>query len=354
LTSNSVIHTDVLVVGAGPAGLAAALAARSCAATVVVSGRMACRPPGLTHEILPGGTRAIIAALGLADASVGPCITPLQRLSSAWGPSLPQAAAWTMEHYAGWYVIDRNAFDRALLHRALNAQIGYRRATVRKISTTRGGGHLVEYDRGPAIDCRFIIDATGRHCSVARRLGAKVQIAHRLFTVASRVKDSQDLFETATAVIFTVPNGWSFTFPIAENVCLAQFFMSPIRNRSCAAIRTGQINGDCVRTASTAITDPLTGDGWLAVGDAAVALDPIASTGLTMALKSGLRGGLAAVSALSCDSNSVAEYAASLRAYFRAFLAERRRLYAMETKFSGEDFWQEQLMNDAHLGVSSI
>lgn len=335
-------RTDVLVIGAGPAGVAAALAVRSRETSVVVTGRPARRPAGLSHEVLPGGARPIIGALGVADADVYACTAPLRCFSSTWGTLNAQLATRTMEHYGGWYVIDRTGFDRMLLRHALTTQVRYRPAALRRITATPGG-YVVECDDGRAIACRFIIDATGRRCAVARRLGAHVRVAHRLFAVASRVNDADRLFDAATAVIATAAHGWSFTLPVAENICLAQSFAS-LRSVNRAVIAAIRLNSDCVRAASTTVTDPLAGDRWLTVGDAAIALDPVASSGLAMALKSGIRGGLAAASALLGDNSAIAEFTEALHGYFTAFLAERQQLYAMERRFGAEDFWQEQVL----------
>jgi flavin-dependent dehydrogenase len=61
-------------------------------------------------------------------------------------------------------------------------------------------------------------------------------------------------------------------------------------------------------TAHSCWTAPSAGPGWLAVGDAALACDPLSSQGLFNALYSGLMAARALRSALAGDTDALADY----------------------------------------------
>src|SRR5262249_56171133 len=72
--------------------------------------------------------------------------------------------------------------------------------------------------------------------------------------------------------------------------------------------------------AGSARLDRVGGNGWLAIGDAVMAVDPIASQGLVMALATGLAAG----------ETSLDDYAAFVETSWRAYARMRRACYIAE------------------------
>ncbi len=149
---------DVVVVGAGPAGSAAALAARRAGATVLLldrSGFPRDKPcgDGIAAEALD-----VLVDLGVPDAAAGYPPVPRLRLVAPGGAAvarpLPRPA----------HTVPRRVFDARLVAAATRAGADLRRHTVRAITHT---------DRGVTVDGRFharaLIGADGA-ASTARRL----------------------------------------------------------------------------------------------------------------------------------------------------------------------------------------
>src|SRR4029434_4989904 len=63
-----------------------------------------------------------------------------------------------------------------------------------------------------------------------------------------------------------------------------------------------------VVAANSSRLDSVSGHGWLAVGDAAMAFDPLSSQGLMHALASGMRAGEALHSCLAGEAAAMGEY----------------------------------------------
>ena len=84
--------------------------------------------------------------------------------------------------------------------------------------------------------------------------------------------------------------------------------------------------------AGSARLDRVGGDGWLAIGDAAMAVDPIASQGLMIALATGLAAG----------ETSLEDYTAFVETSWRAYARTRRACYAAEERWGNAPFWRRR------------
>ena len=93
-----------------------------------------------------------------------------------------------------------------------------------------------------------------------------------------------------------------------------------------------------VRVASAAShrLTPCTGARWLAVGDAALAVDPLSSGGVSFALRS---AALAADVVLGGDP---AGYQAAIEAAGASYHQLRGEIYGLEPRFAGNPFWNQR------------
>jgi 2-polyprenyl-6-methoxyphenol hydroxylase-like FAD-dependent oxidoreductase len=86
------------------------------------------------------------------------------------------------------------------------------------------------------------------------------------------------------------------------------------------------------------------GRNWLAVGDAALAMDPLSSQGIFNALYTGLRGAQALLQTLSsgADDTPLASYAARLAAIRAAYRCNAVDYYLMEQRWRAQPFWRDR------------
>jgi flavin-dependent dehydrogenase len=84
------------------------------------------------------------------------------------------------------------------------------------------------------------------------------------------------------------------------------------------------------------------GHGWLAVGDAAMAFDPLSSQGLLQALASGIRAGETAVRHLAGESTAVGEYALKTAEIFGEYKRLHAVYYGREGRWPQSIFWQRR------------
>jgi len=174
---------DVVVLGGGPAGAAAAIAMARAGLGVVLLLRPGNAAPARC-ETLPPEIRLPLTELGLWEQfqAGGPVRSP--GFVSAWGgPELGATDTLFNPYGPGWHV-DRGRFDAMLLAAATGAGVTVRRddRLTRVAGGPSGGCELEAVSGGRSVVWRapFLIDATGRAATPARRLGGRRLVFDRL------------------------------------------------------------------------------------------------------------------------------------------------------------------------------
>lgn len=320
---------SVIVAGGGPAGLTVArlLALRGWRVVVAAGGSRAVR----RLELLAPEAMRTIAALGLeallADRAIArPCLG-IRR------PGLRAEFEDFLRHPAGHgYVVDRVRFDACLRDaaRAAGAEI----LPLRVTGLASDGAALRV--RGGAGDgtlplTGILVDATGRAAMVARRKGAGIAFRDRRVAELIEDKDDPDAGDAPAWLDYrSDAGGW--TYRIRGPAGSVQTWR---------VLYGGATTPGAIRTvdASACILSRAAGEGWIAVGDAAMSFDPIASQGLFNALSSALaasglllsREGLTAATAEAWSGAVAATFLesevgrAAIRAAKRSVPAKPRR-----------------------------
>lgn len=370
------LRFDALVAGAGPAGCAAALVLRQAGLRVALIDDTADAERLRVGESLPAAAARLLRRLGiagLADLLAPAEFAPCAANASAWG-----ADTWSFQDAIanpegpGWHLL-RHRFDAALRARAERAGVTRLRGRVQAIrhaaAPGRDGFDLALADRdGDAtgaipLAADWVIDATGRAAAFARAFGAtRERPDTQMAVVGWLVPQPGDT--DATTRIKSAPDGWWYSarLPDGRRVVarhgLPETVAAAVRS---PADHTAALNASgllpwpvpptawlgrlCAVDAGMARTVPAAAPGWLAIGDAAIGFDPLASQGLFFALYSGVRAAETVLGARAAPADTdawLARYCGKIDDVFTATDRSRRYHYASESRFAAEPYWRSR------------
>ncbi len=289
---------------------------------------------------------------------------PVYSVAAAWGsPILRENHAIYSSPGHGWH-LDRAKFDRFIARQAeARGVIVVTGAAVEDVGRTEGGWNL-RVSGGTRLQARFIADATGRTAFLARRLGRSVVSLDPLMGFARFFPDTEK--SDPRTLIEAAPDGWWYTATLTGNQRIATFMTDPDIARVQrvdrepgwreALSQTSYVKAvapaspsidDLVRPAGSAYLEEPSGDGWIAVGDAACAHDPLSGQGITRALRSGILASFA-ITDLLCKGSpmGLARYGRLVRHGWSGYLSARQRYYAEERRWPERSFWQRRIRPD--------
>lgn len=245
------------------------------------------------------------------------------------------------------YHVDRGRFDELLLKHASSTGSrvvqGARVERVEFDDNNFAAGVRIKQDRQERLlRCRLVVDASGRSTVLGSQLRLKRNdplfnqfAVHNWFEGVDR-----DPAETADYIhihVLPQPRAWVWLIPINERVTsvgvvtqgndfvkgnepVAEFFDRHIGSHRQLArqMENARPLHEFTREGNYSyVMDRFAGDGWLLVGDAARFVDPVFSSGVSVAMESAKRAADAIIKALDCgdvSAGSFADYEKTIRA----------------------------------------
>lgn len=347
---------DVLVVGAGPAGSAAALdcSRRGLSVALIEQDRYETRRVG---ETLPPMIRHQLSELGVWERFLDCAPLPSYGIRTAWEGPAPRHQDFVQNPYGcGWHV-DRARFDAMLASAAVQAGAAlFQPARVNSCNKGADGQWVLEAAQDGAVlslSGRMLVDATGRKAMLASRIGGKADVADRLIGAVS----FSDHSETAQwTLIEAVEDGWWYSVPLPGAGMVFAYMtdsdlwmdrkwdellqMAPLTFER-AGCRPVPAPTQIVSAASV-VRCPATGLDWMAIGDAALAFDPLSGQGVFKSIETGVRCGSAMARYLDGDLSALGEYETWIKETYRSYLSTRARFYNSVVRWPESRFWKRR------------
>lgn len=352
-------RADVIVIGAGPAGCAAATVLAACGRAVLLIDR----PSGARRalaESIPPSARRLLSELGMEDAVDAAGFEPWLGNTVWWADEAPRIE--TFPAGATGFQVERDRFDAVLRKVAVNAGAQVLSGLVREISlpevTVETAGAQVR------VAAPWVIDASGRAGVIARR-GLRVNESS-LRTVALagiwRAAGAGPDAQRGHTLVASHADGWAWSVPVAPGRRYFTVMVDPERSRltrdaSSRAVYLAELakvrpfapllaaarleDGPWGADASLYGTRRHAGPGFLLAGDAAACIDPLSSFGVKKALASGWLAGVTVNTILGTSSMQAAALE-FFEARERAVTVGVRRQAARyaETVGVGHPFWE--------------
>jgi flavin-dependent dehydrogenase len=309
---------DCIVIGGGPAGATAGTVLAQHGRRVAILEREAFPRYHIGESLMPY-TWFTFERLGVLDwfeQAACPKKYSVQFVSTTGKVSQPFYFFETIKHPCSttWQVL-RSDFDRMLLDNARDKGADVRQGTVVRdllMDGERAVGVRADSAGGSAtLRADAVIDASGRDTLLASKLGWKRRDPDltkiSLFAYYRGAKRDPGLDEGATTVAYIPEKGWFWYIPLPDDVVSvgvvaeADYLYRDTRDPEAIFAREA---GECIWIADHLSTgtriepvrvtgefsyraESIGGDGFCLAGDAFSFLDPVFSTGVFMALKSG-------------------------------------------------------------------
>jgi flavin-dependent dehydrogenase len=351
------LSCEILVVGGGPAGSAAALRLAQLGHDVCLLER---KPFPRRHvgEALSGGVRAQLEFLGVAaDVEAANFL----RFGSA-------ELSWSTDGFEqkpmdpNGFTVDRALFDQLLLNAARRADVRVLQPAVARQAKKLLRGWRIgaeTNDEIRSIRAQFVIDASGRASFLTRP--RRIETSPRTLALYGYW---QGAGLPATPRIEAGPLQWYWGSPVPGGrfnamvfidsktglrggATLAQHYRALIEaSHLLTGDGTAELSGPVLSCDASSYRDEhCVGEGYLKIGEAAFAIDPLSSSGVQAAIQSALAASVAVHTALSrAAATAVAQsfYAEHVRYAADQHAAWAAQNYREHRRYSEAEFWRRR------------
>jgi len=356
-------YWDLIVLGAGTAGLALATRLAHDKRVLVIEKRSLSDQRPRIGESLPGAASVLLKRLGVWDSFCSGNHRTRGSSVSLWDESFPVWRDALRDPAGAGWIINRTAFEKMLCDEAIKTG-----ATIidncRQYSFSKNDGGWSVHDKQSDQTHRspILIDATGRSASIARRLGVEYTAQDSLLCMYSFLSPQLN-DPDASLRIAADEHGWWYTVQIPGKKRVlayhldignsvrellkepAHFFKqaiaTPLINEVLGNWRMDDIY---FKPAGTSVinVDTLaqTGKGFLPIGDAVIAFDPISSQGLFNALATAESASTAIMDGFPDNPESFHQYCTEIKQVSERYLSHLQQTYAGPVRFANSDFWK--------------
>jgi flavin-dependent dehydrogenase len=323
-------RTDILIIGAGPAGCAAAVSARQAGLeTMLFEVRASAHnAPG---ETMHPGVEPILRKLGVWDDLTA---AGFHRHRGIWRES---GGSRTFMPYGSdsegeWlgFQADRRILHSILRRAASEAGAVFQEATTPSDVILRSGRVNGVVCKGREIRARWVFDATGQRAWLARKLSLRADRPGPLLRARFGWKEGGDRCLEGQPLFRQRKGGWEWFAPLGDD---RTAWVTLDRTPEHGTERSTGDHPD--RQAATGLDmtwrlhPSCAGPGYFLLGDAAVLLDPASSNGVLRALMSGMLAADLVAQVLSGKEEEAASqaYVDWIKALYKHHIDGLRDLY---------------------------
>ncbi|KVG87084.1 NAD(P)/FAD-dependent oxidoreductase [Burkholderia ubonensis] len=362
-------HYKVVVVGGGPAGASCALALARAGVTDVLILEAGTYDSVRIGESIPPESRALLRSLGIEAAFLAQAHEPCYGSCSYWGSDKRGYNDFVLNpHGHGWH-LDRLRFDTLLAThaRAAGTELltGCALLASEPASDTGYMLSIGQADRaGVQIRADFVVDASGARASFARQRGAQRMESNPLVCIAARLSRGETEAPISRLTqLEAVEHGWWYVASIPGDAVVVMLatharvvqtmrlsrpepWYRQLRDASQTWQLVGGLNPDArdlhlqSYPAPSFCLDRLSGDQWLAIGDAASAYDPITAQGIIKSLMNGTAAARAIINKIHGNAHAIMELVDGFRMQYHRYLDMRRYFYCLEQRWPRSEFWR--------------
>lgn len=352
----------VVILGAGVAGCIAALALVPTHKIILLDRQR--EPTFRPGDCLPAAAGRILRQLGVWTAFQAQPHQASLGMQSYWGGPHPTIQDSLRNPDGNAWHLDRSAFEQLLRRTA--QERGAHMITPDSIADAdrQSEQWRLTLESGKALRCDWVIDSGGRRAPFARKLGIQRTVKDNLVAAwAFYSDDYRQGPDRHMARISAAPDGWWYSAPLPHRKRLLAFHSdkdqldtaqwrhaepfiraaqkhSPMAGLIPELSEPDDIHYQGITAANSTRLTHCAGDGWAAVGDAAISFDPLSSQGMYNAMATAMQ-----LATLLQNDEPVAEtYNAQIDRIWSHYLQHRHLYYQMERRWMNEAFWRARVV----------
>lgn len=324
----------------------------------VLLGREEKQRPLALGETLPPSALPLLQSLGLLSLFEAHALKKTTGYHSAWGSNgVTDHNFYFHRPFQHGLKLNKESLLTALEEQQQEYICEGRLSAV----TETGKGIAIDLDDGTRLEGALVVDATGRKRAVSQALGVEEVEKDQLMCFSCHVPTVRVKGLPHGVFVEPFESGWGIVSEISSDTSVMTLFTT--KEHETRSLHTNYENwpelieetehlksfltpSDKVRImgsmANSSYLSNMSGNRWLAIGDAAMAFDPLSSHGITSGVYTAQQA-VEAIIKMQREENPMPlqEYSQTLTRIFDGYYQQKRQLYWQERRWKDSSFWRE-------------
>lgn len=361
------MHSDIVIVGKGIAGLVLSFFLEKKGIRHLILDRKSKVRPFALAETIPPSAMPLLHSPGLIGIFEENSIRKTYGYHSLWGSEKVIDNNFFFQHPYK-YGLKINKASLLIELEGINRSTIIQYEHQLELQIKKEGVTITVINNGTkkVIHARAVIDATGRSRAILKALNIPISHYDNCTSFSCHLPRKKHSKLRHDVYVESFKDGWGLVSGLNESHNVVSTFT---HNKSLIFNRLKEYNNwknilnetsylkyflttdDDIKVrgglANSSKPELISGGNWLAIGDAALAFDPLCSHGITNAIYTAQKASEAIAGYLEYDDDDAFdEYNESLNSIFDAYLKSKNELYRSETRWREKDYWSEYFKND--------
>ncbi|WP_025667802.1 NAD(P)/FAD-dependent oxidoreductase [Aquimarina megaterium] len=356
------MNTDVIIVGKGIAGLVLSFLLKKKGIQHLVLDRKSKKKHFALAETLPPSSMPLLHSLDLLKVFEKNAIKKTYGYHSMWGNTrISNNNFFSQLSYKNGLKINKKAVVDDLEQLCDENVMRYEKMLNMVISKEEVSVEIENNHQRQTITAKMIIDATGRNRAILKKLNIPIRLYDNLISFSCHLPKVEHPKLTYDVFVESFEDGWGIVSGLDEKTNVLSIFTNrenlvqlKLREYSdwqSVLSKTTLLKDFLVEQsevkiigsdANSSIANYLSGENWMAVGDAALSFDPLSSHGIANAIYT-VREASDAIESyiLTGERRGFVTYSKTLFSVFDSYYLVKNELYKAESRWKESSFWKK-------------